>query len=125
MEEFNQLATSLRQEQQAVIRFLFSNKNTVSEMYAKMLAVYGDDTLSRRTVYRKHSWFREGCASAVPSPSKGRPVSASTDVMWNTLQVLIEEDPSITQRCIATILDVSKRTVQNVLHFVFFMELLK
>ncbi len=45
-----------------------------------------------------YALFKEGRTAAVHEPSSGRLVSASTEIMKNTLAALIAEDLSLSQR---------------------------
>ncbi len=76
---------------------------------------YGEETIGKKTIYDWYAHFKEGRTAAVTEPSSGRPVLTSTEIMKNTLAALIAEDPSLSQCEMASLLDISKTMVQQIL----------
>ncbi len=76
---------------------------------------YGEETIGKQTIYDWYARFKEGRTAAVPEPLSGRLALASTEIMKNTLAVLISEDPSLSQCEMVPLLNISKTTVQRIL----------
>lgn len=86
--------TMSNKEQPFVIRFLFLEGHNNHEIHQRLVAVYGDDALSLRTVQDWTKKFRDGRTDAERIPSPGRP---HTD----GLSTAIQEQLDINQFCSA------------------------
>ena len=69
----------------------------------------GEDTLPIRTAQHCFNWFNNGNFGINDSPHCGRPLEVDIDV----LKQLIEEDPTLTTRCLAERLRCSQTTVET------------
>ncbi len=64
-------------------------KKTPTQTYAAMKEVYGEQTLTRSTIFHWHQQFTQGRASASPKPKSGRLVAASTETTVNTISMML------------------------------------
>ena len=71
-------------------------------------SMMGEDTLSIRTAQHCFNWFNNGNFELNDSPHSARPLEVDIDV----LKQLIEEDPTLTTRCLAERLRCSQTTVE-------------
>ncbi len=109
-------ANALRKtEQHHAIHFCFRLGKSVPETVEMLRQAYQNNCLNKRTIFRWYSSFREGRQSGELTPHGGRPVTASTDVLVNTISAIINEDGSLTCEEIAQAVDISKSTVHNIL----------
>jgi hypothetical protein len=79
---------STRLKQRAVTEFLRAENVTPAEIYRRLQALYGEDTVSRTTLNRWAIKFREcepGRVNIVDQPHSGRPVSVTDDKHQNRL----------------------------------------
>jgi len=77
---------STRLKQRAVTEFLSAENVTTAEIYRRLQAVYGENTVNRTTVNHWTIKFREcepGCANIVDQPRSGMPVSVTDDKHQN------------------------------------------
>ena len=103
---------STRMKQRALTEFLSVENVTPAEIYRRLQAVYGGNTVNRTTVNRLAIKFR-GCepgrANIVDQPRSGRPVSVTDDKHQKLVDELIKHDRRITQNiptCLTLILAV-------------------
>ncbi len=111
----NNIPVPLWQEQRCVVHFFYQCNMKAAECYKMLKEIYSKETIGNQTVYDWYARFNKGRTTAVPKPSSGKPVSASTVIMKNTLAALIAEDTSLSQCKMAPLLDISKTTVQRIL----------
>ncbi len=97
-------------EQRWVIRYRVCRGLTVKQT-DEMESVYGMNLLPRRTIQRWYKQFCDGRTSAESNPQSGRPQTSVTEVNKNTVAVLIAEDPHISQRQLAEVMDMSKTSI--------------
>jgi hypothetical protein len=60
-------------EQRAWIKFCVKLKNTATETFEMLKSAYGEECLSRTSVFEWHEWFKEGRESLQDDERKGRP----------------------------------------------------
>ncbi len=113
--DFSDSKTGVRLEQRYVVHYYYKRGKSATKCLEKLRKVYGDQTLCRRQVFKLYKEFVDGRETAARTPPSGRHVSASTDVIVNTISALLAEDNSLTQRQIAGILDISQSTVHRIL----------
>ncbi len=53
---------------------------------------YGDEFLSRATIFRWHHSFANGRVDTMPRPKSGRPMSAISEILRDTVFTLSAED---------------------------------
>ena len=105
---------STRLKQRAVTEFLSAETVTPAEIYCRLQAAYGEDTVNRTTVNRWTIKFREcepGCANIVDQRRSGRLVSVTDDKHQKQVDELIKHDRRITHKQIAGRLGMSKGRV--------------
>ncbi len=83
-----------------------------------MQLCYGEQTLTRSTIFRWHQQFIEGWASASLKPKSGRLVAASTETTVNTVGLLIADDDSLLQWQIAFV-GILQTTAKKIILFSF------
>ena len=71
-------AQSTREEQRTVVRFLWLEGSLGAEIHKRLLAQYGDNALSRRTVHEWIEKFESGQIRVKHAEGAGRP-STSTN----------------------------------------------
>ena len=67
------LAQCTREEQRAVVRFLWSEGSSGKKIHQRLLAQYGDNALSKTTVYEWIEKFKTGRTSVKHAEGAGRP----------------------------------------------------
>ena len=67
------LAQCTREEQRAVVRFLWSEGSSGTKIHQRLLAQYGDNALSKTTVYEWIEKFKTGWTSVKHAEGAGRP----------------------------------------------------
>jgi histone-lysine N-methyltransferase SETMAR len=105
---------STRLKQRAVTEFLSAENLMPAEIYRRLEAVYGENTVNRTTANRWAIKFREcepGRANIVNQPRSGRPVSVTDDKHQKEVDELIKQDRRITQKQTAGRLRMSKERV--------------
>jgi len=68
-----------RNEQRAVIRFLWAKRLSANGIYSKLCPVYGDKCFMRQTIYVWCQKFSHGRESVVDDERPGHQVVATTD----------------------------------------------
>ena len=85
-----------REEYRSVIKFLYLNGNSEDEILRSLQNTYGQNALSRTTVFnwiREAKWGREGVQDA---PRPGRPCSVVVDANVRLVEKLVLEVRRIT-----------------------------
>ena len=73
------LAQCTRDEQRAVVRFLWSEGSPWAEIHKRLLAQYGDNALSKRTVYECIEKFKSGRTRVKHSEGAGCPSTSTSE----------------------------------------------
>lgn len=95
-------------EQRYVIKHYCKIGKTATEVFDILKTTYGDNTLARATVFRWHAAFsKEGRTSATLEGGPGAPITKLTEITRNTGATLLADDPRMTLRELANILQVS------------------
>ncbi|CAF1555029.1 unnamed protein product [Rotaria sp. Silwood1] len=87
-----------------------------TNIYERMMAVYGDNAPSRTTVFYWVRRFKDRQLSIENDPRCGRPITATDDQTIADVESLIIEDRRITIQQIADILSISTGTVHGIIH---------
>jgi hypothetical protein len=66
-------------EQWYAIKFCVKPNKSATEIFAALTKAYGDAILSRTTVFKWHTAFKEGRETVEDDPRSGRPVSSTND----------------------------------------------
>ena len=65
-------------EQRSTMKFCFKLQKCAKETYEMLKLVYGDASVTMKTVYKWFEWFRNGCESVEDEEKSGRPSTAKT-----------------------------------------------
>lgn len=103
-------------EQRINIKFLAKYGENADKTYEMLKKVYGDDCLTRRTVYHWHKKFLKGRESVEDAARSGKPRSARTPAIIEEVREILAEDPNATARMIAEVIGISSATVHQILH---------
>lgn len=88
---------------------------TASETVELLKQAYGDDALSRTTVFEWHRRFREGRQSAEDDALAGAPTSSSTPKSIHAVEQEVRADPRLSVRNIAEATGISYGRTQSIL----------
>ena len=66
-------------EQQYAIKFCVKLNKFATKTFTNLTEAYGDATLSRTMVFKRHKAFKEGRENVVDGPRSGRPISSTND----------------------------------------------
>ena len=113
-EDFTKLE---KQQYRSVIRFLFLEGKSRSEIKERLDAVYGDFSPSMETVKNWINEFQRGRTSALDEPHPGAPKTATTENNVNKIHDFVLEDRRLTVREIAETVGISKDCVGYILHW--------
>lgn len=107
---------SVVMEQRVNIKFCCKLGKTASETYEMLKTVYGDNTLSRTTVFDWFKRFKDGRESVKDDARTGRPsVSRNADSIAKVRE-LVARDRRMTLRLMAEELNINKETIRQILH---------
>ncbi len=84
-----------KRDQHAVVQFSFLLGHSPTHMYALMKTVYGNDVLSRATIFQWHAFFAARRALAATLQRSGQPKMSSMEIMVNKIEAIIMEDWSL------------------------------
>ena len=83
------LAQCTREEQRAVVRFLWSEGSSGTKIHQRLLAQYGDNALSKTTVYEWIEKFKTGRTSLKHAEGAGRPSTSTSEEKIEQAQQMI------------------------------------
>ena len=83
------LAQCTREEQRAVVRFLWSEGLSGTKIHQRLLAQYGDNALSKTTVYEWIEKFKTGRTSVKHAEGAGRPSTSTSEEKIEQAQQMI------------------------------------
>ena len=83
------LAQCTREEQRAVVRFLWSEGSSGTKIHQRLLAQYGDNALSKTTVYEWIEKFKTGWTSVKHAEGAGRPSTSTSEKKIEQAQQMI------------------------------------
>jgi hypothetical protein len=87
-----------------------------TDIYKRLVVVYGDHALSRTKVFEWAHCFKNGQLNIEDGPRCGRLITATDDQTVKAVENLIIEDRRITIQQIAYSLDISTGTVYGIIH---------
>ena len=79
--------------------------------YEKLQRAYGEHSLSRAQVFRRHKSFSEGREQAEDEPRAGRPSTSKTDDNVERVRSLVRSDRRLTLRMNRSELNLNRFTV--------------
>ena len=99
-----------------MIRFLFLEGKSRSEIKERLDAVYGDSSPSMATVKNWFNEFQRGRTSVFDEPRPGASKTATTEENVTKIHDLIFADRRLKVREVAEMIDISKDRVGYILH---------
>ena len=109
------LAQCTREEQRAVVRFLWSEGSSGTKIHQKLLAQYGDNALSKTTVYEWIEKFKTGRTSVKHAEGAGRPSTSTSEEKIEQAQQMILANRRITIDEVAQSLQISFGSAQEII----------
>ena len=103
------------EEQRYAIKFCIKLGKSASETKELLKEAFGESTMSQATIYRWYESFKSGRKSAELEGGPGAPCTALTEVTINTSAAIIREDPHLTVRQFATLLNISVGSAHTLL----------
>jgi len=97
-----------KEQYRSVIRFLFLEGKSRSEIKERLDAVYGDSSPSMATVKNWFNEFQRGRTSVFDEPRPGAPKTATTEDNVTKILDLVLADPRLKVREIAETVGISK-----------------
>jgi transposase len=73
-------------EQRATIKFCVKLKKRATETFEMLRNAYGEESLSRTTVFEWHKMFKEGRESLQDGERKGRPSNSRTEELTEVIK---------------------------------------
>ena len=110
------LAQCTREEQRAVVRFLWSEGSSGTKIHQRLLAQYGDNALSKTTVYEWIEKFKTGWTSVKHAEGAGRPSTSTSEEKIEQAQQMILANRRITIDEVAQSLQISFGSAQEIIH---------
>ena len=105
-----------KEQYRSVIRFLFLEGKSRSEIKERLDAVYGDSSPSMATVKNWFNEFQRGRTSVFDEPRAGAPKTATTEDNMTKIHDLVLADRRLKVREIAETVGISKDRVGHILH---------
>ncbi len=105
----------LNQEQRSVIKFFVSTGAMPIKCWRHLQQGFQGTTVSQKTVRKWHKRFRQGDGSVKDRPCSGRPHTARTPEMIQSMQRCIETDRRTTVHDIAETLNIGKSSAHSIL----------
>jgi histone-lysine N-methyltransferase SETMAR len=102
-------------EYRSVIKFLVLRHVTNDQIISQLEEAYGEDCPSHRAIYKWIALFKQGRQSVFDDKRSGRPCEIS-DTTREKCESLLREDRRIATRKLADALNVSKGSLQTILH---------
>lgn len=103
-------------EQRINIKFLVKLGKTGLEIKNLLTQVYGDNTLSKSTIYKWVKRFSEGREDVTDDDREGRPTTSRTKENIEKIRGIVRSNKRFSIRCIADEVHISRETVRKVLN---------
>ena len=103
-----------RNEQRAVIRFLWAKELTPTEIVTEMKPIYGQKCLTRSRIHRWCETFSRGRKSVVDEKRSGRKVVATDVDTVNKINAFIRSDRRVSISDIVLFTGISRGSVHSV-----------
>lgn len=101
-------------EQRIIIKFLAKSGKNSTETYEMLKKVYGDDSLSKRSVFDWHKQFRNGRETVEDEPRAGPSRTVRTPEMIQKVRDFIAKERNASVRMISDALGISTGSVQKI-----------
>ena len=101
-------------EQCINMKFCFKLQKSAEETHEMLKLVYGDATVTIKTVYKWFERFRNGCESVEGEERWGRPSTSKTQENVERVSKTIRSNRWLTIREISEDLNISYGSVQNI-----------
>lgn len=108
-------------EHRAVIKFLTKEGVMPSKISERLRAVYGESAPSDYIVKYWAKQFKWGRESLEDDPRAGRPAEATDPDVVAKIENLVHENPRMSKKVLAAMLDISERSVYTILHEKLYM----
>jgi transposase len=73
-------------------KFYVKLKKTATEMFKMLKSAYGEECLSRKSVFEWHKRYKEGRELLQDDERKGRPSTSRTEESTEVIQKCLDED---------------------------------
>ena len=110
------LAVCTKEEQRAVIRFLWSEGVPGSEIHRRRSTQYGDSALLRRSAYECILKFKRGRTSVTHKEGAGRPSTSTTDEMIQQAREMVLANQRVAIDELACSLQISHGSAYQIIH---------
>jgi transposase len=90
---------SFKREHRAAIHFCVKLKEKAIEMFGMLKSAYGEECLSRTTLFEWHKRFKEGREALQSNERKDRPSGSRTEEKTEVIQRCLAEDGTLSVRC--------------------------
>src|SRR5258705_11887853 len=108
---------SLAVEQRVVMKFLVAEGTKASEIHARLKAQFGEDTLSRRSVFKWCTRFKDGRESVVDNSGHGgSDPTVVTPTNIHRVETLVLADRRVSVRQLVQETGISYGSVETILH---------
>ncbi|GBM64513.1 hypothetical protein AVEN_215884-1 [Araneus ventricosus] len=105
-----------RSAQRTVIQFLRPEEEHASQIYRRMKEVYGEQYLSRCTIFRWCQRYEAGRVNIKDLPRPGQVHVVANSAKISAVNELIRQNRRISTLQIAVELSISKGTVKHIIH---------
>ena len=105
-----------REHFRAIIFYNFRCGLTQQQCIDELYSIFGDEALSRTSVYRWYGEFNWGCILLQDEFREGRPKSVVVPETIDAVHQLIFQDHHVTYREIETTLAISGTSIHSILH---------
>jgi hypothetical protein len=82
-------------EQRATIKFCVKLKKTATETFEMLKSAYGEECLSRTSMFKLHKRFKEGRESLQEDEQEGSPSTSRTEESTEVIQKRLAEDQTL------------------------------
>lgn len=88
-------------EQRSCIKFCVKNEINATETFKMVQKAFGDQSLSRKSVFQWHKLLKEGCESVEDEPRSGRPSTSTTEENVEKIKSKVIKNRHLTVRELA------------------------
>jgi histone-lysine N-methyltransferase SETMAR len=110
------LDMDIKMEQRVIIKFLVTENCQAIDIHRRLLPVFGEHTLSLRTVQEWASRFRNGRDSVGDDARSGRPNTGVNEENIERVKAIVDSDRRVSIQELVETLSVSVGTVETIMH---------